>query len=53
MPGSELYEKFMALHIREGGLVLPNAWDAVSALILADAGFEAIVRQYVEHDMPR
>lgn len=42
MPGSELYEKFMALHIREGGLVLPNAWDAVSALILADAGFEAI-----------
>ena len=41
MPGSELYEKFMALHIREGGLVLPNAWDAVSALILADAGFEA------------
>lgn len=42
MPGSELYERFMALHTREGGLVLPNAWDGVSALLLADAGFEAI-----------
>jgi 2-methylisocitrate lyase-like PEP mutase family enzyme len=42
MPGSELYEQFMALHNREGGLVLPNAWDGVSALLLADAGFEAI-----------
>ncbi|MFC4016593.1 isocitrate lyase/phosphoenolpyruvate mutase family protein [Micromonospora sp. GCM10011542] len=42
MPGSELYEKFMALHTREGGLVMPNAWDGVSALVLADAGFEAI-----------
>jgi 2-methylisocitrate lyase-like PEP mutase family enzyme len=42
MAGSELYENFMELHIREGGFVLPNAWDAVSALILADAGFEAI-----------
>jgi 2-methylisocitrate lyase-like PEP mutase family enzyme len=42
MPGSELYEKFMALHTREGGLVMPNAWDGLSALILADAGFEAI-----------
>src|SRR3954454_23808455 len=42
MPGSETYEKFMALHTREGGLVMPNAWDGVSALVLADAGFEAI-----------
>lgn len=42
MAGSELYEKFMALHTRAGGVVLPNAWDAPSALILADAGFEAI-----------
>jgi 2-methylisocitrate lyase-like PEP mutase family enzyme len=42
MPGSELYERFMALHTREGGLVMPNAWDGLSALILADAGFEAI-----------
>jgi 2-methylisocitrate lyase-like PEP mutase family enzyme len=42
MPGSELYERFMALHTRDGGLVLPNAWDAVSALVLADAGFDAL-----------
>jgi 2-methylisocitrate lyase-like PEP mutase family enzyme len=42
LPGSELYEKFMALHTREGGLVMPNPWDGVSALVLADAGFEAI-----------
>ncbi|WP_245687178.1 isocitrate lyase/PEP mutase family protein [Streptacidiphilus griseoplanus] len=32
----------MALHTREGGLVMPNAWDGLSALVLADAGFEAI-----------
>jgi 2-methylisocitrate lyase-like PEP mutase family enzyme len=42
MAGSELYERFMALHTREGGLVMPNAWDAVSALVLKKAGFEAI-----------
>jgi 2-methylisocitrate lyase-like PEP mutase family enzyme len=42
MAGSERYEQFMALHTREGGLVLPNAWDGASALLLADAGFEAI-----------
>jgi 2-methylisocitrate lyase-like PEP mutase family enzyme len=42
MSGSELYEKFMALHTRNGGLVMPNAWDGLSALMLADAGFEAI-----------
>jgi 2-methylisocitrate lyase-like PEP mutase family enzyme len=40
--GSELYERFMALHTREGGLVMPNAWDGLSALMLAEAGFEAI-----------
>jgi 2-methylisocitrate lyase-like PEP mutase family enzyme len=42
MPGFEIYERFMALHTREGGLVMPNAWDGLSALMLADAGFEAI-----------
>ncbi|CDR12995.1 isocitrate lyase/phosphoenolpyruvate mutase family protein [Streptomyces iranensis] len=42
MPGSEIYERFMALHTRDGGLVMPNAWDGLSALMLADAGFEAI-----------
>jgi len=44
---SELYEKFMALHTRDGGLVLPNAWDGLSALMLADAGFEAIATSSV------
>ncbi|WP_433506747.1 isocitrate lyase/PEP mutase family protein [Pseudonocardia halophobica] len=42
MPGSEPYERFMALHTRDGGFVMPNAWDGLSALMLADAGFEAI-----------
>jgi len=42
MSGSELYERFMALHTRDGGFVMPNAWDGLSALMLADAGFEAI-----------
>jgi 2-methylisocitrate lyase-like PEP mutase family enzyme len=42
MPVAELYEKLMALHTRDGGLVMPNAWDGLSALTLADAGFEAI-----------
>jgi 2-methylisocitrate lyase-like PEP mutase family enzyme len=42
MPGSEIYEAFLALHTREGGLVMPNAWDGLSALLLADAGFEAL-----------
>ncbi|WP_103380057.1 isocitrate lyase/PEP mutase family protein [Pseudonocardia dioxanivorans] len=42
MSGSELFERFMALHTRDGGVVMPNAWDGLSALMLADAGFEAI-----------
>jgi 2-methylisocitrate lyase-like PEP mutase family enzyme len=42
MPGSEIYEAFLALHTREGGFVMPNAWDGLSALLLADAGFEAL-----------
>ncbi|MEV6283923.1 isocitrate lyase/phosphoenolpyruvate mutase family protein [Kribbella sp. NPDC051770] len=37
-----LYEQFMELHTRDGGFVMPNAWDGLSALMLADAGFEAI-----------
>ena len=42
MSGTEIYEKFLALHTREGGFVMPNAWDGLSALVLADAGFEAL-----------
>ncbi|WP_260478958.1 isocitrate lyase/phosphoenolpyruvate mutase family protein [Kibdelosporangium aridum] len=30
------------MHTRVGGLVMPNAWDGLSALMLADAGFEVI-----------
>lgn len=42
MSGSELYEQFLALHTREGGFVMPNAWDGLSGQLLADAGFEAV-----------
>lgn len=38
----ELYERFLALHERKGGFIMPNAWDGASALILKDAGFEAL-----------
>jgi 2-methylisocitrate lyase-like PEP mutase family enzyme len=33
---------FAALHRSRPGFVMPNAWDAGSALVLADAGFSAI-----------
>jgi 2-methylisocitrate lyase-like PEP mutase family enzyme len=33
---------FAALHRARPGFVMPNAWDAGSALVLADAGFPAI-----------
>lgn len=39
---AELYERFWALHVRPGGFIMPNPWDATSALLLAEAGFEAI-----------
>ncbi len=38
----ELYERFRALHQREGGFIMPNAWDGTSALLLKEAGFEAL-----------
>jgi len=39
----ERAEAFRALHHADDGpLVLPNAWDAASAIVLADAGFDAI-----------
>jgi hypothetical protein len=41
MSGSDLYERFLALHTRQDGFVMPNAWDGVSAQLFADAGFEA------------
>jgi 2-methylisocitrate lyase-like PEP mutase family enzyme len=39
---SELYDRFLALHQREGGFTMPNAWDGLSVLLLKEAGFEAI-----------
>lgn len=38
----ELYERFKALHERPGVFVMPNPWDAVSALLCKEAGFEAL-----------
>lgn len=32
----------MGLHTRDGGFVMPNAWDGLSARLFADSGFEAI-----------
>lgn len=34
------YERFLELHT--AGFVMPNAWDGTSALLLAQAGFQAI-----------
>jgi 2-methylisocitrate lyase-like PEP mutase family enzyme len=42
MRQAELYERFRALHQREGGFIMPNAWDGTSALLLKEAGFEAL-----------
>ncbi|MBU3061944.1 isocitrate lyase/phosphoenolpyruvate mutase family protein [Nocardia sp. NEAU-G5] len=42
MANPDMYERFLDLHLREGGFVMPNAWDGLSALLLEAAGFEAI-----------
>jgi 2-methylisocitrate lyase-like PEP mutase family enzyme len=42
MKQPESYERFLALHRREGGFIMPNAWDGLSALLLKQAGFEAL-----------
>jgi 2-methylisocitrate lyase-like PEP mutase family enzyme len=42
MTQPERYERFRALHEREGGFIMPNAWDGLSALLLKQAGFEAL-----------
>ena len=36
------YERFRALHERKRAFIMPNAWDAASAALLARAGFEAL-----------
>jgi 2-methylisocitrate lyase-like PEP mutase family enzyme len=38
----ELYERFRALHEQKGGFIMPNAWDGTSALLLKEAGFQAL-----------
>jgi 2-methylisocitrate lyase-like PEP mutase family enzyme len=38
----ELYERFRALHERKGGFIMPNPWDGTSALLLKQAGFQAL-----------
>lgn len=35
-------EKFAASHVEPGIVILPNAWDAGSAIMMAEAGFPAI-----------
>ena len=35
-------EQFLNLHQRDGILVLPNAFDVVSACLMAETGFEAV-----------
>ena len=35
-------EAFKALHERNGAFVIPNPWDAGSAIMLASLGFEAL-----------
>ena len=42
MKQPELYERFRALPERNGIVVMPNAWDGVSALLLKQAGFMAL-----------
>src|ERR1700730_6720749 len=42
MKQPELYERFLALPRREGGFIMPNPWDGTSALLLKEAGFEAL-----------
>ncbi len=39
---SEAAQRFRALHARAGLFVMPNPWDAGTARLLADLGFEAI-----------
>ncbi len=38
----EMQKKFKALHAADEGFVMPNAWDAGSAIILTQIGFSAI-----------
>ncbi len=39
---TEKYERFKALHQRKGAFVIPNPWNAGTARILSEMGFEAL-----------
>jgi 2-methylisocitrate lyase-like PEP mutase family enzyme len=39
---AEKYQRFVALHAQPNGFIMPNAWDATSALLLKAAGFESL-----------
>lgn len=42
MNQAEHHARFRALHERPGAFIMPNAWDAASAVLLKQAGFEAL-----------
>jgi 2-methylisocitrate lyase-like PEP mutase family enzyme len=42
LPREARARAFKALHEAKPGFIMPNAWDAGSAIMLADAGFKAI-----------
>jgi 2-methylisocitrate lyase-like PEP mutase family enzyme len=42
MSDASAYERFVALHQRGGAFIMPNAWDGASAVLLREAGFEAL-----------
>ena len=42
MTQAEAYARFRALHDAPGTFVLANAWDAASAVVLRNAGFQAL-----------
>jgi len=42
MPDASAYERFRALHEAKSAFVMPNAWDGASAVLLKQAGFQAL-----------
>ncbi len=42
-------QQFVALHQRDRGFVMPNPWDAGSAWLLAQMGFEALASTSAGH----
>ena len=42
MTQAEAYERFLALHHGDKPFIMPNAWDAASAALLAEMGFAAL-----------